>query len=76
MPRKSNMAYGWYAISNNPKSSNKQTIQIFNYTGQLLYDNQNFSGEIIDTQQLNNGIYLLKYSDTKSFSIKKFIVNH
>src|ERR1035437_1425587 len=58
------------------KSSDKQTIQIFNYTGQLLYDNQNFNGEIIDTRQFQNGIYLLKYSDTQNFSIKKFIVNH
>jgi hypothetical protein len=58
------------------KRSDKQIIQIFSYTGQLLYNNQNFTGETIDTKQLQNGIYLLKYSDTKNFSIKKFIINH
>lgn len=58
------------------KVSDKQTIQILNYTGQVLYANANFIGTTIDTRQLANGIYLLKYSDTKSFSIKKFIVQH
>ncbi len=53
------------------KSDNKQTIQIINYLGQILDENQNFNGETIDTRQLENGVYLLKYSDTKSFSIKK-----
>ena len=57
------------------KSSNEQTIQIINYFGQKLYENQNFTGESIDTRQLSNGVYFLKYSDTKNFSIKKFIVN-
>lgn len=58
------------------KSNDKQTIQILNYSGQVLYENQNFTGEKIETKQLNNGVYLLKYSDTNSFSIKKFIINH
>jgi hypothetical protein len=58
------------------KVSDKQTIQILNCTGQILYDNANFIGTTIDTRQLANGIYLLRYSDTKSFSIKKFIVQH
>ncbi len=56
--------------------STKQTIQILNYTGQMLYNNQNFIGEIIDTRLLNNGVYFLKYSDSVNFSVKKFIVNH
>lgn len=58
------------------KSGNKQIIQILNSYGQILYENQKFSGETIDTRQLDNGVYLLKYSDTKSFSIKNFIINH
>lgn len=58
------------------KSGNKQTVQIINYLGQILYVNQNFTDETIDTRQLSNGVYLLKYSDTKNFSIKKFIINH
>lgn len=65
-----------HVIIQRNKSCDKQTIQILNYTGQMLYDNQNFSGEIIDTRQLDNGVYFLKYSDTKYFSITKFIVNH
>ncbi len=58
------------------KVSDNSRIQILNYTGQFLYDNINFIGETIDTRQLSNGIYLLKYSDTKNFSIKKFVVQH
>ena len=58
------------------RTGNKQSVQILNYTGQVLYNNLNFIGETIDTGQLTNGIYLLRYSDTKNFSIKKFIVQH
>lgn len=58
------------------KIADKQTIQILNYTGQVLYDNSNFIGTTLDTRQLANGIYLLKYSDMKSLSIKKFVVQH
>lgn len=58
------------------KVNNKSSIQVLNYTGQILYDNLNFIGESIDTRKLSSGIYLLKYSDTKNFSIKKFIVQH
>lgn len=53
-----------------------QTIQIRNITGQVLYTNQNFTGETINIRHLDNGVYFLKYSDTKSFAIKKFVVNH
>ena len=58
------------------KIADKQTMQILNYTGQILYDNSNFIGTSLDTRQLPNGIYLLKYSDTKSLSVKKFVVQH
>lgn len=58
------------------KSSNKQTVQIFNFLGQILYDNSNFIGEKIDTRNLFDGMYLLKYSNTKYFSMKKFVVHH
>lgn len=58
------------------KASDNSKIQILNYTGQVLYDNSNFIGENIDTRQLSNGVYLLKYSDTKFFSIKRFVVQH
>jgi len=56
--------------------SDKQRITIYNQIGQILFDNLNFNGETIDTRQLFNGVYTLKYSDTKNFSIKKFIVYH
>jgi hypothetical protein len=58
------------------KVSDIQKVQVLNYTGQVLYDNSNFIGATIDTRQLGNGIYLLKYSDMKNFSIKKFVVQH
>jgi len=58
------------------KIHNNQTVQILNYTGQVLYDYENFIGETIDTRQMTNGIYLLKYSATNTFSIKKFVIQH
>lgn len=58
------------------KSNRKQTIQITNLTGQVVYNNQDFIGDNIELREINNGIYFLKYSDSKNFAIKKFIVNH
>ena len=58
------------------KFSDKSRVQIFNYTGQKLYDNTNFIGEAIDTRQLTNGIYFLKYSDTENFCIKKIVIEN
>ena len=63
-------------IFHRTKVSTNSKIQILNYSGQVLYNNSNFIGETIDIRQLSNGIYLLKYSDTKNFSIKKFVVQH
>ncbi len=54
----------------------KQTVQILNCTGQVVYNNTNFIGETINTSQLSNGVYILRYSDTKNYSIKKFVVQH
>ncbi|MDO8259969.1 MAG: T9SS type A sorting domain-containing protein, partial [Candidatus Magasanikbacteria bacterium] len=57
-------------------SSNRETIQIFNYLGQVVYDNQNFNDERIDIRRLDSGVFYLKYSDTKSYAIKSFVVTH
>lgn len=57
-------------------SNEKQTILIYSFTGQQVFKNNNFKKEKIDTRQLDNGIYLLKYSEGKTFSIKKFVVAH
>jgi hypothetical protein len=72
------------SISPNPTSDelkihstsiiDNSSIQILNSTGQILYDNPNFKGETIDTSQLTEGIYILKYSDKKNFSIQRFVV--
>ena len=74
------------SISPNPASDelnirrtnaiDKDAVQILNYTGQVLFENSHFLGETIAIRQLENGIYLLKYSNTKNISIKKFIVQH
>jgi hypothetical protein len=62
-------------INRNPTNT-KEIIQVFNYTGQIVLENSNFKGRYIDTRQLQNGFYLLKYSNNKSYCIKKFIVQH
>lgn len=53
-----------------------QKIQIISYDGQVLYENNSFQDNYIDIKLLTDGLYFLKYSDSKSFSLKKFIVNH
>jgi hypothetical protein len=56
------------------KISDNSRVQILNLQGQVLYDNENFKGDLINIQQLPNGVYLLKYSDSKYFAVKKFVV--
>lgn len=58
------------------KVTDKMRVQVLNYTGQVLYDNPNYKEEPINTLHFDNGIYLVKYSDTKSFAIKLFVVQH
>lgn len=58
------------------KNTGKQLVQVFNSTGQVVYDDLNFNEETIDTRQFPNGIYLLKYSDAKQFAVKTFVVQH
>lgn len=58
------------------RENDKAVIQVFNSIGQTIICTSNFEGNILDTKQLKNGFYLLKYSDTKSYAIKQFIVQH
>ena len=51
-------------------------IQIMDLTGQLVYDDKIFSGQILKTDQLTNGIYFLRYSDGRNFCIKKIIIQN
>jgi len=51
-------------------------IKVVNFLGQVVYNNPDFTGETIDTRQFRNGIYILNYSFSNYFAIKKFVVNH
>lgn len=53
-----------------------QRIQIINYQGQVLSDNENITENYIDISHLENGLYFLKYSNNSGYSIKSFVVNH
>ncbi|MCX6251948.1 MAG: T9SS type A sorting domain-containing protein [Bacteroidetes bacterium] len=59
-----------------PPKSHGSSVQIFDVTGKLTYQDYSFTEKSIDVSNLPNGIYLLKYSDNKYLSIKKFIVRH
>jgi len=61
---------------NSANLSDYSSVQIFNYLGQVMYDNPKFNEETIETRFLPNGIYLLKYSDLKNFAVKTFEVEH
>lgn len=52
------------------------SVQIFDFTGKLVFENLNFGGKPIDTYNMINGVYLLKYADNRYFSLKKFVVLH
>lgn len=58
------------------KNTDKQFVQIFDCTGQLLFEDKDFRGVTIDTKKLQDGIYLLKYFDMKSYLMKKLVVQH
>jgi hypothetical protein len=58
------------------KSTDNASIQIYDCKGQLVSENKNFKEENISTKNLQNGVYLLKYSDTKNYSVKRFVVQH
>lgn len=51
-------------------------VQILNASGQVIYNSSPFTEESINTTELEEGFYLLKYSDSEEFAIKKFFVNH
>lgn len=65
-----------YLIIQGNESNKGQLLQIMDYSGKILYNNTKYNGEKINTRQLTDGIYLLKYSDSDNFLIKKFIVRH
>ncbi len=58
------------------KSSDACQIQISDFRGRVLYDNPGYNGEKIDTRKFPDGVYLLKYSDTVNYAVKKIIVKH
>ncbi len=58
-----------------PKSTSNCSVKIFDQLGKTEYDNTNFSGASIDIREFPNGIYLLKYSDEKYYSVERFVVN-
>ena len=56
------------------KSNFTGQIQIFDFSGRMIYENKNFIGKSISAKQFQNGIYSLKYSDGKNYSLKRFFV--
>jgi hypothetical protein len=63
---------------NRRTKSEKESVKIFSYTGQLLYENNDFKTKSIDLKKLNlaPGLYFLKYSDMKDYALRQFIVQH
>ena len=54
----------------------KQSVQIIDCTGRVVFTDMNFTKNAIHVGQLNNGIYVLKYGDGNNFATKIFIVQH
>ncbi|MCX6232402.1 MAG: T9SS type A sorting domain-containing protein [Bacteroidetes bacterium] len=63
-------------IIHKTKENSNAGIQLFDSKGQLMLENKNFTEDHISIANLENGLYFLKYSDSKYFSVKKFIVQH
>jgi hypothetical protein len=56
--------------------SGKARIQVFDFTGKLVFENTGFNDWKINVSLFDNGVYLLRISDNKQASFKKFIVQH
>ncbi|MES1181841.1 MAG: T9SS type A sorting domain-containing protein, partial [Flavobacterium sp.] len=61
---------------NRRKSSGSESVELFGYTGELLYKDTDFRTKTIDIKKMNlpNGFYSLRYSDNRNYTLKKFIV--
>lgn len=57
-------------------NSTSQAIQIFDFKGQMVYENLNFIGQSINIQHFENGVYVVKYSNENTYCVKQFIVEH
>ncbi len=51
-------------------------VQVYSYTGQLLYEEDHFISGSIDTRKLNlaKGTYFLKVSESKRYTVQPFVV--
>jgi hypothetical protein len=60
------------------KQPKNESVQIFTYAGQLLFEDGNFKSSFIDIKKINlpDGLYFFKYSDTRIIAIKSFIVSN
>lgn len=54
--------------------SGSATVEILNSAGQVLYKISDFSADLIDINQLKNGMYFLRFTDDESYAVKKFVV--
>jgi hypothetical protein len=58
------------------KKGSRPKIEIFDFTGHLVFVDKKFSGQSISTKALPSGVYFLKYSDSNSYATKKIVVRH
>ena len=61
---------------NEIKKGSRPKIEIFDFTGHLVFVDKKFSGQTISTKALPSGVYFLKYSDSNSYATKKIVVRH
>jgi hypothetical protein len=50
------------------------TLRIFDMKGRILVDQEHFSDMIIDLSNFPEGTFILRYSDTRGYTSKKFVV--
>ena len=68
-----NPAYDILKISRKNINSEGDII-IYDGFGKSYFQEDNFTGESIDVSSFPEGIYILRYSDSHSYALKKFIV--
>jgi hypothetical protein len=47
--------------------NNKSIIQIFDLSGRIIYENKDFSDNLVNISELDNGLYVFKYSELEKY---------
>ncbi|HOW30305.1 MAG TPA: T9SS type A sorting domain-containing protein [Bacteroidales bacterium] len=58
------------------RSFSKKSLLIYDLTGKIIYENQDFSSEYIDISRFPDGMYVIRFVVQDEYAIQRFVVKH